>query len=399
MQTSRILLTTTYYPPNHVGGDAVHVMYLADQLVQEGHEVHVVYARDVATLKGVHRHAEEAAHDGPELHPVSTELPIVNTALSICAGAKSRLVTRAFELARGLKPDVVHHHNIAGFGPRVLEMPADIRLYTAHDFWAACAKGDLVGRKGNPCDPTNEKWWCALINARPPQLWRLWAGSPLRGIDHVIAPSHFMAGALQHLNKSVPIQVIPNFVPRKVNRRNRVSHGDYILFVGVLEPRKGALQLLENYLRLPRDFGLGLKIVGTGPLKETLTSMIASSGRRNIELPGWVSDRERDVLYGDALATVLPSQTPENCPLVALEALASGSPILATRMGGLPELASSPECSKLLATNLEDLGAAIEYWAFEALPRERARQSARELYERRYSPEVFMKQYSQLLRA
>src|SRR5436309_15695588 len=98
MQTSRILLTTTYYPPDHVGGDAVHVMYLADQLLKEGHEVHVVCARDLATLKGVHRSPAEAPRDGPELHRISTELPIMNAGLSICAGARSGLVTKAREL-------------------------------------------------------------------------------------------------------------------------------------------------------------------------------------------------------------------------------------------------------------------------------------------------------------
>ena len=41
METERIVMTSTFYPPYHLGGDAMHVKYLADELTRLGHEVHV----------------------------------------------------------------------------------------------------------------------------------------------------------------------------------------------------------------------------------------------------------------------------------------------------------------------------------------------------------------------
>ena len=44
-------MASTFYPPYHLGGDAVHVRYLAEELVRRGHEVHVVHSLDAFALK------------------------------------------------------------------------------------------------------------------------------------------------------------------------------------------------------------------------------------------------------------------------------------------------------------------------------------------------------------
>ena len=44
METAKILMVSTFYPPYHLGGDAIHVKYLADELSKAGHEVHVIHS-------------------------------------------------------------------------------------------------------------------------------------------------------------------------------------------------------------------------------------------------------------------------------------------------------------------------------------------------------------------
>ena len=44
METMKILMVSTFYPPYHLGGDAVHVKYLADELTKAGHEVHIIHS-------------------------------------------------------------------------------------------------------------------------------------------------------------------------------------------------------------------------------------------------------------------------------------------------------------------------------------------------------------------
>ena len=47
----KILFTSTFYPPFHLGGDAVHVKYLAEELVKRGNEVHVIHSLSAYLLK------------------------------------------------------------------------------------------------------------------------------------------------------------------------------------------------------------------------------------------------------------------------------------------------------------------------------------------------------------
>ena len=51
MESLRFVMTTSFYPPYHLGGDAVHVYYLANELAKIGHEVHVIHSIDAYNLK------------------------------------------------------------------------------------------------------------------------------------------------------------------------------------------------------------------------------------------------------------------------------------------------------------------------------------------------------------
>src|SRR3989344_6602223 len=77
----KILITNSFYPPYHVGGDATHCKYLAEALVQEGHEVHVIFSYDAYALKKAYGQKEEN-WNGVKVHKIKSPLkklePILN---------------------------------------------------------------------------------------------------------------------------------------------------------------------------------------------------------------------------------------------------------------------------------------------------------------------------------
>lgn len=110
-----------------------------------------------------------------------------------------------------------------------------------------------------------------------------------------------------------------------------------LLYVGNWVPEKGVEVLVQAMSRV-RALGAELILVGGGPLEPALRAAARASGiadrvrfigrRPHDEIPAWMAAAD---------AVVLPSYR-EGCPNVVLEALASGRPVVASRVGGVPEL-------------------------------------------------------------
>ena len=115
--------------------------------------------------------------------------------------------------------------------------------------------------------------------------------------------------------------------------QSRFDHEGYLLFVGRLSEEKGvetiirAADILED---------IPLKIVGRGPQSDWLHKL--AHGSKNIEFVGFRSGDELAQLYRGAAAVLLPSRVHENFPLVAIEAMAYGKPVIASNVGGIPEI-------------------------------------------------------------
>jgi glycosyltransferase involved in cell wall biosynthesis len=85
-----------------------------------------------------------------------------------------------------------------------------------------------------------------------------------------------------------------------------------------------------------------LLIAGSGPLRECLnTAIVGFDLQNNVRLLGFVPDEQLPLLYRAADMNVVPSQVLEGFGLVAVEALAAGTPSLVTPVGGLPEIVSN----------------------------------------------------------
>ena len=116
---------------------------------------------------------------------------------------------------------------------------------------------------------------------------------------------------------------------------------DALVFVGRVAPEKGIIDAIE----VARLSGRPLRIIakiGTHPseaayAREVFEPALAAAGS-SVEFLGEVTGEERDHVVAASYATIMPSAWPEPFGLVAIESLACGTPVLARRVGGLPEI-------------------------------------------------------------
>ena len=388
MESLRFLMVTTFYPPYHIGGDAVHVRYLAKALAEQGHEVHVEFAPSAYRLKGGRGPLPALDEDGITVHPIPSRLGRLQPIGAYLSGG-SRSVSRTHaELMSRLRPDVVHLHNISLLGFGVLRSRSATTLYTAHDYWVRCPRSDLFKYGRYPCDaPTCLR--CTLVSGKPPQLWRYregWRG--LRGVDLVITPSRFMMQALEgYLN--CPIVHIPNFAPDPNPGGRAWEPSDYYLYAGVYETHKGVLELAEAAGKNPTPWSVVL--AGRGTLGNRLKRFEARADGR-VKVHEWLAPDELARLYRSARAFVMPSLSWENSPLGAIEALSWGAPLLVSRRGGLEELLHEGAGGRSFNPGVAGLLSAFRQFEEDGLP-SALRRSARLAYEVHHRPQSYLKRY------
>ena len=117
--------------------------------------------------------------------------------------------------------------------------------------------------------------------------------------------------------------------------------GDYLLYLGTLQPRKNLVRLVEAFARLqPRPATLQLVLAGQkGWLYDELFARVESLGLGNhVVFTGYVAEDDKAALLSGALALVYPSLY-EGFGMPVLEAMACGTPVLTSNVSSLPEVA------------------------------------------------------------
>jgi len=151
--------------------------------------------------------------------------------------------------------------------------------------------------------------------------------------------------------------------------------GPRFLSVGALKPAKGHDVAIRFVAGID---GAELVVAGSGPDRprlERLAEQLCVSGR--VSFAGLLEPRDLRDRYRSADATILASER-EGMPNVLLESLACGTPVLATRAGGIPEIVSAPEAGVLLAErSAEALTAAWRELSSRPVDRRVVRQHAR----------------------
>lgn len=160
-----------------------------------------------------------------------------------------------------------------------------------------------------------------------------------RSIDRFIAISDFQQQKMAaHGVPAEKITRVYNFVePGEAcgDTESPGGGGGYFLYFGRIERVKGVFTLADAAAKLP---GIKVKIVGEGDAKAELVDYLKHKQITNVELLGFTRGDELTALIRGSLATVLPAQWYEPFGLTVLESFSQCRPVIASRIGALPEL-------------------------------------------------------------
>ena len=177
------------------------------------------------------------------------------------------------------------------------------------------------------------------------------------------------------------IFVRPNFLEEDPGVGESVR--EYALFVGRLSPEKGLVTLLEEWCNLP---DVPLKIVGDGPMRRWIEEYIRRNELRQIELVGFVPLKVVLKYLKKALFLVMPSIWYETFGRTIIEAYATGTPVIASRLGAMAELVEDGRTGMLFNPNEPgDLTSKVQYVLEHPEEMARLGQEARYVFEQRYS--------------
>jgi glycosyltransferase involved in cell wall biosynthesis len=316
----RVLLIANTLPPQDVSGVGEQVLQLAAGLRELGDEVEVLG-----------RGPRGAA--GPKvLFPLT-------------------IVPAAWRALRRFRPDVVQVHESDGalaallvraarnlLAPRPL-LAALLQVSYVEELRAVrplVAGGRVLGRPGGV--EIRFRWLKA-----PFQI--LLGLITVRAADLVLAPSEATAAELRRDYRAGEVGVIPNVTGGlEIAPAGEVEGPPgYLLFVGRLRIRKGVEVLLEALRKVP---GAALRIAGDGEHRAALERAAAVLGPAVAFLGTRDASQVRTLLRG-AAALVVPSIY-EGMPLVVLEAMEAGVPVVASAVSGIPEVVVDGETGWLV---------------------------------------------------
>lgn len=264
------------------------------------------------------------------------------------------------------RPDVAHVHNVFPLlTPSIyhaLKQHNVPVVQTIHNFRMLCPNG-LFFTQGQICEScsthgfnTAIKKKClhdsyvisALYSSAIRLAWN--TGSFPYSINRYIVFNNFTAKKL--VSGGVPLERITmgkNFHDAILDRP--VKKERYVLYIGRLSHEKGIMTLL-NALH-PRS-NLILKIAGTGPLQSSIEKYVADNPYKKIELLGFVSGTTKVNLLQNAICSIVPSECYENAPLSIIESFANGTPVIASQIGGIPDMIENEKTGLLF--NPGDVG-------------------------------------------
>lgn len=182
-----------------------------------------------------------------------------------------------------------------------------------------------------------------------------------KNVDLFIAPSKFLANKLKEGGApKEKVRYLHNSLDLKGYEPNfRV--GNYAIFLGRLQPEKGIKTLIQAMALAPN---FQLLIVGEGEQRKELEQYVSTQGVKNVRFVGYKTGKELKNLIRESAFLVLPSEWYENCPMVTLEAYALGKPVVASRIGGIPESIDEEETGLLFEPgNASELAEKIQILA------------------------------------
>jgi glycosyltransferase involved in cell wall biosynthesis len=374
----KVLLVADFYPPAP-GGLEAHVRRLGQSLVRAGHRVAVVAGRGAEAGSMAFLDGDVAVHlagTGLERLPLAYQRagrafhpPWPDTVFR----RRLRGVVDAFD------PDVLHAHGWCAFSAVACAGRRPV-VVTLHDYGLRCPKKNLLrgtvecehGRGLRCLRCPGEEQRAVKRGVLSTAIGRTAPRLAARVRRFIAVSGHVAERHLEAFPTAGRVDVIPNFLDPPAGDFVPPT-GSGVLYVGPADRHKG----LDVYLRACR-------LLPPGVASAVVVGVDRPPGAGDgVEFAGRLAGTPLWQRYRDAALVVVPSIWPEPCPTVVLEALAMGRPVVASRVGGIPDLVVDGRTGRLvppgdpgaladaIASLLADRGALVE---MAAAAKDRARQ-------------------------
>lgn len=225
--------------------------------------------------------------------------------------------------------------------------------------------------------------------AAQPAPARAFIRARLRGAARVIALSPEQRDNLAVIEPKARVEVIPNLVDVPAWQASLEMPPPTVLFLGVLRERKGVIDLLRAWPSVLEAIPEAvLVLAGSGEIADVWRLIGELGIERSVRIEGWVEGDAKERLLRHAWVAALPSHV-EALPMAVLEALASGVPVVATRVGGIPSAVEHQRQGLLIEPgDVSDLARSLVSILGNALRRKTMGRSARERALAEFSSEV-----------
>jgi len=312
------------------------------------------------------------------------------------------------------KPDIAHLHNIdRHITPSIIPVLKKHKIpmvMTLHDYKLICPNSTLFTQRKICEKCRGGKFYFAplqrcihgslavstigCLEAYVHRFLKLY-----NGVDLFLAPSQFLKNKFIEFGfpqeKLIHLPLFLSFdqsFKLKGQKRN-----DYFLYFGRLNEEKGLRFLISVFRKIPE---IKLKIAGSGPLEQELKNLAGSN--QNIEFLGYQEKNKLYNLIQGARAIVSPSLWYENASYSVMETMVLGKTVIASKMGGIPELIADNKTGFLFEPgNEKELEEKIRYCLDNPEKIVEIGETARKEAIRRFDPEThyrkLMSVYKQLL--
>lgn len=360
----KVLMVNKFLYPN--GGSETYIFEIGKQLKRMGHEVQFFGMEHEKRCVGnvAESYTSNMDFHAGKLAKLTYPFKIV---YSIEARRKIRKVLKAYS------PDVVHLNNFNfQLTPSIIyevrsferKCGHKIRIvFTAHDYQLVCPNHLLMQPDKKLCEQCLDGKFrhCVSNSCIHGSKVRSVLGSfegwlyrslhTYRMIDDVICPSLFIEEKLSaNPDLKGKTVVMHNFVDRRDFTEGEKE--DYVLYFGRFCEEKGTESLLAVCRQLS---GIPFVFAGGGPMNDAVNQV------PNVENRGFLSGNELIQTISRARICVFPSEWYENCPFAVMETQMYGTPIIASDLGGTPELIQDKKTGELFeGRNIQQLAEKIQ---------------------------------------
>lgn len=331
----KICIISNFYPPFFFGGERA-VQREAEALGRRGHEVTVItssptrksYTEEMNGVT-VHRFFPFNLYPPYQFQNKPRLAKAVFHMVDLWNPFSYRAIKKLLQRAN---PEVVYIHNFKGLSMAVFSAVKGSGLsciFCVNDYSLMCPRANLLRSSGEICN-------------RPSLLCRIYSQAQKHLLDRskpdvVVSPAQFTIDKLRAADFFTGVNTKREVVGVELNKKRIVK--DYavfnILYVGGVNKHKGVHILVDAVIKL-RQANARLHIVGRGQDTDEMRRLAGDDAR--ITFYGFVTDDKLLRLRERANISVVPSIWYDMAQGVICESFGSGTPVVGSRIGGIPEL-------------------------------------------------------------